>query len=312
MRIDILTLFPGMFSGPFSESIIKRAVDKGLLEIGLHNIRGYTEDRHHVVDDYPYGGGAGMVMKPEPVFRALESVRNGGEGRPVVVLMTPQGEVFSQQIAWELSREPWLVLLCGHYEGVDERIREHLVDRELSIGDYILTGGELPAMVVADAVVRLLPGVMGSAHSAEEESFSPDLLEYPQYTRPASFQGWDVPEILLSGDHGAVDRWRREQAVIRTAAPPPRNRRRLRGNCRPPAAPGGGARKESQNRLPLSPTQYLGLFARRESPPSPPGKIDTGYESHGAMPRARTHGRISQAGRHDSQSSPALRLKMYV
>jgi tRNA (guanine37-N1)-methyltransferase len=217
MRIDILTLFPGMFAGPFSESIIKRAVDKGLLEIGLHNIRDYTEDRHHVVDDYPYGGGSGMVMKPEPVFRTLEALRTGEEARPVVVLMTPQGEVFSQRIAWELAREPWLALLCGHYEGVDERIREHMVDREVSIGDYVLTGGELPAMVVADAVVRLLPGVMGSAHSAEEESFSQDLLEYPQYTRPASFRGWHVPEILLSGDHGAVDRWRRQQAVIRTA-----------------------------------------------------------------------------------------------
>lgn len=206
---------------------MKRAQDRGMLDLRIHNIRDYTEDRHHVVDDYPYGGGAGMVMKPEPVSRALRAVKEtplsnspqqGGRGLgPLVVLMTPQGDVFNQHIAQELSGAPWLVLLCGHYEGVDERIRKHMVDREISIGDYVLTGGEIPAMVVCDAVVRLLPGVMGCAHSAEEESFSQDLLEYPQYTRPAEFEGWTVPDVLLSGNHGAVDKWRREQAILRTA-----------------------------------------------------------------------------------------------
>lgn len=218
MRIDILTLFPGMFAGPFDESIIKRARERGIIEVGVHDIREYAGDRHRVVDDYPYGGGVGMVMKPEPVHRALEAVKDGRSEGPWVVLMTPQGDVFKQEIARELSEKPWLVLLCGHYEGVDERIREHMVDQEISIGDYVLTGGELPAMVVADAVVRLLLGVMGSSESADEESFSQDLLEYPQYTRPADYEGWQVPEILLSGNHGAIRRWRREQAILRTAA----------------------------------------------------------------------------------------------
>lgn len=218
MRIDILTLFPGMFAGPFDESIIKRARERGIIQVGVHDIREYAEDRHRVVDDYPYGGGAGMVMKPEPVHRALEAVKDGRADTPWVVLMTPQGDVFKQELAQELSARPWLVLLCGHYEGVDERIRQHMVNQEISIGDYVLTGGELPAMVVADAVVRLLPGVMGSSESAGEESFSQDLLEYPQYTRPADYEGWQVPEILLSGNHGAIRRWRRDQAILRTAA----------------------------------------------------------------------------------------------
>lgn len=217
MRIDILTLFPDMFQGPFSESIVGRAQERGLAQVHLHNIRDYAQDKHHVVDDYPYGGGAGMVMKPEPVAVALEAVRaQEPAGEPHVVLLTPQGEPFSQAIAWELSRLPWLVFLCGHYEGLDERIREHLVQREVSIGDYILTGGELPAMVLADAVLRLLPGVMGSPDSAEEESFAGGVLEYPQYTRPPEYQGWQVPDILLSGDHGAVAKWRRQQALLRT------------------------------------------------------------------------------------------------
>ncbi len=222
MRIDILTLFPGMFQGPFEESMIKRARERGLVRIELHNIRDYTEDRHHVVDDYTYGGGAGMVMKPEPVYRALQGVRAAGvaagepEG-PYVLLMTPQGETFNQAMARELSKRPWLALLCGHYEGVDERIRQHMVDREVSIGDYVLTGGEIAALAITDAVVRLVPGVMGSALSAEEESFSQNLLEYPQYTRPPDFLGWKVPDILLSGNHAEIARWRRRQALLRTA-----------------------------------------------------------------------------------------------
>lgn len=210
MRIDILTLFPGMFVGPFEESIIKRARERGILDVRIHNVRDYAEDRHHVVDDYPYGGGAGMVMKPEPVYRALRAVASSQSPAasrltpPHVVLMTPQGRVFSQEVARELAERSWLVLLCGRYEGVDERIRQHMVDEEISIGDYVLTGGELPAMVVADSVVRLLPGVMGSSESAAEESFSQDLLEYPQYTRPAEYQGWEVPEVLLSDRKSVV------------------------------------------------------------------------------------------------------------
>lgn len=218
MRIDILTLFPGMFTGPFDESIIKRARERQIIEVRIHDIREYAGGPHRVVDDYPYGGGAGMVMKPEPVHRALQAVKAGRDDQPHVVLMTPQGEVFRQELARELAERRWLVLLCGHYEGVDERIRRHLVDQEISIGDFVLTGGELPAMVVMDAVVRLLPGVLGSPESADEESFSQDLLEYPQYTRPAEYEGWQVPEILLSGNHGAIRRWRREQAILRTAA----------------------------------------------------------------------------------------------
>ena len=218
MRIDVLTLFPGMFKGPFDESIIKRAQERGLVEIHLHNIRDFTHDRHHIVDDYPYGGGAGMVMKPEPVFEAVQSVKaTRKEDPPLVLLMTPQGRRFDQSLAEELAAAPWLVLLCGHYEGVDERIRTHMADREISIGDVVLTGGELPAMVVLDAVVRLVPGVMGSADSAGEESFSSGLLEYPHYTRPAEFMGWQTPEVLLSGNHGEVAKWRRRQALLRTA-----------------------------------------------------------------------------------------------
>lgn len=219
MRIDILTLFPGMFAGPFSESILKRAQERGLAAIYLHNIRDYATDKHHVVDDYPYGGGAGMVLKPEPVYAALSAVlpQDAAHPNPPVLLMTPQGERFTQALARQLSQQPRLVLLCGHYEGVDERIREHMVTREISIGDYVLTGGELPAMVVTEAVVRLLPGVMGSEHSAEEESFVGGLLEYPQYTRPPEFMGWRVPAVLLSGHHGEVAKWRRQQAILRTA-----------------------------------------------------------------------------------------------
>ncbi len=213
MRIDILTLFPGMFRGPLDESILKRAVDKGLLEIAVHNIRDHAKGRHQVVDDYPYGGGPGMVMKPEPVFAAEEAVRQRDSR---VVLMSAQGRPFSQKIAEELSSLPHLVLLCGHYEGLDERVVEHLVDDELCIGDYVLTGGELAAMVVCDAVVRLIPGVLGAEESSQEESFAEGLLEYPHYTRPPEFRGWTVPEILLSGNHAKIAEWRRQQSLLRT------------------------------------------------------------------------------------------------
>jgi tRNA (guanine37-N1)-methyltransferase len=212
MHFDIFTLFPEMFAGPFSESILKRAQERGLLSIALHNIRDATTDKHHVVDDYPYGGGAGMVMKPEPVFSAVEAVYQAGP----VILLTPQGRLFNQQIARELAQEPRLTLICGHYEGVDERVREHLVTAELSIGDYVLTGGELAAMILVDATSRLLPGVLGGSESTLEESHSAHLLEYPHYTRPPGFRGWRVPDILLSGHHEQIARWRRKESLRRT------------------------------------------------------------------------------------------------
>lgn len=211
MHFDIFTLFPGMFQGPFDESILKRARERGLLSIALHNIRDVTTDRHHIVDDYPYGGGAGMVMKPEPIFAAVEAVYQGGP----IILLTPQGRLFNQQIARELAQEPRLTLLCGHYEGIDERVCEHLVTDELSIGDYVLTGGELAAMIVVDAVSRLLPGVLAE-DSTHEESHSANLLEYPQYTRPPEFRGWRIPDILVSGHHENIAKWRRKQSLKKT------------------------------------------------------------------------------------------------
>ena len=214
MHVDILTLFPDMFQGPFSESILKRAQERGLLSIALHDIRASTTDKHHIVDDYPYGGGAGMVMKPEPIFAAVEAVYQGGP----LILMSPQGRPFTQQIARELAQEPRLTLICGHYEGVDERVREHLVTDEISIGDYVLTGGELAAMIVVDATCRLLPGVLGGEESTLEESYSNNLLEYPHYTRPPEFRGWHVPDILLSGHHANIARWRRKESIRRTRA----------------------------------------------------------------------------------------------
>ena len=214
MRIHILTLFPAMFSGPFSESIVKRAVDQGLVEISIYNIRDYTSDKHHVVDDSPYGGGPGMVLKPEPIFKAVEAVR-GETGMPVI-LLTPQGKLFSHRVAEELAQNEKMMLVCGHYEGVDERVREHLVTDEISIGDYILSGGELAAMVVVDAVVRQVPGVLGSEESVGDDSHAQGLLEYPQYTRPQSFRNWEVPEVLLSGNHAEIARWRRTQSLKRT------------------------------------------------------------------------------------------------
>ncbi len=211
MHVDIFTLFPGMFQGPLTESILKRAQERGLLSIALHNIRDATTDRHHVVDDYPYGGGAGMVMKPEPIFTSVEAVYQSGP----IILMTPQGRIFTQSIAHELAVEPRLTLLCGHYEGIDERIIRHLVTDELSIGDYVLTGGELAAMIIVDAVSRLIPGVLTEG-STDDESHSSNLLEYPQYTRPPEFRGWRIPDILLSGHHEQIARWRRKESLRKT------------------------------------------------------------------------------------------------
>ncbi|MGI5839118.1 MAG: tRNA (guanosine(37)-N1)-methyltransferase TrmD [bacterium] len=219
MRIDIITIFTEMFNGPLTESILKLAQQKGCLDINLIDLRDYTTDRHRTVDDAPFGGGAGMVMKPEPFFAAVTAVRAEAAelGRsPRVLLMCPQGETFTQAKARELAQEEQLVFLCGHYEGIDERVREHLVTDELSIGDYVLTGGELPAMVIVDAVARLLPGVLGDARSAEQDSFSEYLLDYPHYTRPAVFRGLTVPNVLLSGNHELIRLWRRKEAIRRT------------------------------------------------------------------------------------------------
>lgn len=219
MRFDIFTLFPAMFDGPFGDSIIKRAIAAEQLDIHLHNIRDYAEGRHRVTDDYPYGGGGGMVMKPDPVFAAVEAVLGPQPGAIApLILMDPQGRRFSQAVAAELAALPRVALLCGHYEGIDERIREHLVTDEMSIGDYVLTGGELPAMVIVDAVARLLPGVLGNPMGAANDSIASGLLEFPQYTRPAEYRGWRVPDILLSGHHAQVERWRRREALRRTLA----------------------------------------------------------------------------------------------
>jgi tRNA (guanine37-N1)-methyltransferase len=212
--IDILTLFPEVFQGVFNFGIFQRAVEQKLVNIGVHNIRDYTHDKHHTADDYPYGGGAGMVLKPDPIFEAVESIEK--EAETPVILLSPQGRLFCQKIAQELSSHRRLILICGHYEGVDERVSEHLVTDEISVGDYVLSGGEPAAIVVIDAVVRLLPGVLGSAESLVDDSHVGGLLEYPQYTRPPVFRGWSVPEVLLSGNHAQIAQWRREQAIRRT------------------------------------------------------------------------------------------------
>jgi tRNA (guanine37-N1)-methyltransferase len=224
MRFDVFTLFPEVF-GPYLEtSILQRAQAHGLVEVHLHNIRDWTADRHHVTDDEPYGGGGGMVMKPEPIFTAVESVLGVPPACPLV-LLTPQGRPFTQAVAHELAApalnpasegEPRLALLCGRYEGVDERVRQHLATDQISIGDYVLSGGELPALVVIDAVARLIPGVLGDPDGAWDDSHASGLLEYPHYTRPPEFRGWRVPDVLLSGDHARIARWRREQALLRT------------------------------------------------------------------------------------------------
>jgi tRNA (guanine37-N1)-methyltransferase len=213
MKIDVLTLFPAMFAGPLDESIIKRARQAGLLELQLHQLRDWTHDRHKTVDDRPFGGGPGMLLKPEPIFEAVESLQRE---KTRVILMSPSGRKFDQAIARELAQQEHLLIVTGHYEGFDERIREALADDELSIGDYVLTNGALPAMVVIDTVARLLPGVLGDDASSTEESFSHGLLEYPQWTRPAEFRGMKVPDVLVSGNHAEIAKWRAEQAKQRT------------------------------------------------------------------------------------------------
>ena len=230
MKIDILTLFPEVCRAPLNESMMKRAQENGALDLHIHNLRDWTTDKHHVVDDAPFGGGQGMVMKAEPIFRAVEELRGEEEKtsnvqrptsnaelqKPRVILMSPTGRRFNQQMAKELSSEPHLIIVCGHYEGIDHRVIEHLVDAEISIGDYVLTNGAIAAVVLVDAIVRLLPGVLGDEQSAVDDSFSGELLEGPQYTRPAEFRGWKVPEVLLSGNHAAIAAWRKEQALQRT------------------------------------------------------------------------------------------------
>ena len=215
IHVDVFTLFPSMFCGPLEESILKRARERGLLSTELHNIRDYATDRHHITDDTPYGGGGGMIMKPEPIFAAVEAVL-AGETEVPVILLSPQGRPFTQAVAADLSHCRRLALICGRYEGVDERVRQYLVTDEISIGDYVLTGGELAALVIVDAVTRLLPGALGDPGAVIDDSHANGLLEGPHYTRPALFRGWGVPEVLLSGDHAAVGRWRREQALRRT------------------------------------------------------------------------------------------------
>ena len=215
IRFDVLSIFPEMLISPLSFSLLKKAQDKGLLSINLHDIRNWAEDKHKMTDDAPYGGGCGMVMKVEPVEKALAAVKISTDDS-LVVLMTPQGETFNQTIAAELAGKKQVIIICGRYEGFDERIREHLADREISIGDYILTGGELSALVLIDAVSRLIPGVLGNEESIVSESFSSGLLEYPQYTRPAEYRGWKVPDVLVSGNHAEIELWRKNESLQRT------------------------------------------------------------------------------------------------
>jgi tRNA (guanine37-N1)-methyltransferase len=217
MRIDIISIFPGMFAPVLNESMIKRAQEKGKLTLVIHDLRDYSTDKHSKVDDRPFGGGSGMVMTADPIFRAVEDIKKRTKQKNAkVILLCPQGRTFTQAHAKRLSRARHLILICGHYEGVDERVREHLVDEEVSIGDYVLTGGELPAMVLTDAVVRLVPGVLGDKNSLNFESFEGNLLEYPQYTRPADYRGMKVPSVLVCGDHTKIESWRRQQALTRT------------------------------------------------------------------------------------------------
>ncbi|HKY04963.1 MAG TPA: tRNA (guanosine(37)-N1)-methyltransferase TrmD [Blastocatellia bacterium] len=215
MRFEIITIFPEIFRGVFEFGIVRRAVEAGLVEIVVHDLREYTHDRHRQTDDRPFGGGAGMVMKPEPLFRAVESITHGRNDTSVI-LLSPQGRLFDQRVAEEFSRVGRLVLICGRYEGVDERVVEHLVTDEVSIGDYVLSGGEIPAMVVVDAVTRLLPGALGCEQSAERESFAAGLLDYPHYTRPADYRGMKVPDVLLGGNHAEIEKWRRRKAIEKT------------------------------------------------------------------------------------------------
>jgi tRNA (guanine37-N1)-methyltransferase len=220
MRIDIVTLFPEICRAPLSESIMKRAQEKGIIELRIHNLRDWASDKHHTVDDAPFGGGQGMVMKPEPIFAAVEDLRQQASRihprKTKVILMSPAGRRFDQRMAQQLSQESHLIIVCGHYEGVDHRVIDHLIDLEISIGDYVLTNGAIAAVALVDAVARLLPGTLGHEQSAADDSFSGGLLEAPQYTRPAQFRGWKVPEVLLSGNHAEIAKWRKEQAIKRT------------------------------------------------------------------------------------------------
>lgn len=217
MRVDVLTLFPGMFSGPADHSILRRARDAGLMTLGVHDLRTFASGRHRVTDEPPYGGGGGMVMKPEPIFAGVESVRQRyGAGK--VILLSPQGELLTHRLARRLSGEPHLILVCGRYEGVDQRVADHLADLEVSIGDYVLTGGELAALVLIDTVVRFVPGVLGDPEAPQRDSFEEGLLEGPQYTRPREFRGYQVPNVLLSGNHAEIEKWRREEGIRRTLA----------------------------------------------------------------------------------------------
>jgi tRNA (guanine37-N1)-methyltransferase len=219
MKIDILTLFPEICRAPLSESMMKRAQENKIVDLRIHNLRDWTTDKHHIVDDAPFGGGQGMVMKPEPIFTAVEELKTNPKSQtqnPKIILMSPAGKRLDQKLATELSRESHLIIVCGHYEGVDHRVIEHLVDLEISIGDYVLTNGAIAAVVLVDAVVRLLPGVLGDEQSATDDSFASGLLEGPQYTRPAEFRGWKVPDVLLSGNHAEIAKWRQEQAKKRT------------------------------------------------------------------------------------------------
>lgn len=215
MRFDVFTLFPAVLQPYLDTSILQRAIQNNLLEVYLHDIRAWTTDKHHITDDAPFGGGGGMVMKPEPIFASVESVLGSPLSCPLI-MVTPQGRTYTQQVAQELSQHPRLALLSGRYEGFDERVRQHLVTDEISIGDYVLTGGELPALILIDSITRLIPGALGDPDGAQDDSFASGLLEYPHFTRPATFRGWEVPEILLSGNHAQISRWRREQALLRT------------------------------------------------------------------------------------------------
>jgi tRNA (guanine37-N1)-methyltransferase len=217
MRFDILTIFPGMFEGPLTESILARAREAGLIDVRVHDLRDWTHDRHRTVDDYPFGGGAGMVMKPEPLFEAIEAITGQADPPPYRVFLSPQGRPLTRALVHELATREHLLLVCGRYEGIDERVLEHAIDLEVSVGDFVVSGGELPAMLLLDAVARRVPGVLGSAGSLAEESFEGGLLEYPQYTRPAEYRGWAVPEVLLSGNHAAIEAWRRARRVERTS-----------------------------------------------------------------------------------------------
>ena len=219
MKIDILTLFPEICRAPLGESMMKRAQENKIVDLRIHNLRDWTTDKHHIVDDAPFGGGQGMVMKPEPIFDAVEELREKSKienRKSKIILMSPAGRRFDQQMATQLSRESHLIIICGHYEGIDHRVIEQLVDREISIGDYVLTNGAIAAVVLVDAIVRLLPGALGHEQSAVDDSFSGGLLEAPQYTRPAEFRGWKVPGVLLSGNHAEIEKWRREQAIKST------------------------------------------------------------------------------------------------